>query len=83
MYATAIVQRWTDHMMDGWGWGMGLGWLIAIAAIVLLIVVIMRVPGSGRDGGRSGDSALDIVKKRYARGEIDKQEYDRLRRDLE
>ncbi|MGD8866884.1 MAG: SHOCT domain-containing protein [Gemmatimonadales bacterium] len=82
MYVTAIMQRWTGHMMDGWGWGMGLGWLIGIAAIVLLIVVIMRAPGGGRDGG-SGDSALDIVKKRYARGEIDKQEYERLRRDLE
>ena len=78
----AIMQRWTGHMMDGWGWGMGLGWLIAIAAIVLLIVVITRAPGSRRDGG-SEDSALDIVKKRYARGEIDKQEYERLRRDLE
>jgi len=82
MYLLAITQRWADHMMDGWGWGMGLGWLIAIAAIVLLVVAIMRISDRGRTGG-SGESALDILKKRYARGEIDKQEYERLRRDLE
>jgi putative membrane protein len=82
MYLLTITQDWPGHMMDGWGWGMGLGWLIAIAAIVLLVVAVMRVSDRGGKHA-SEESALDILKKRYARGEIDKQEYDSLRRDLE
>jgi putative membrane protein len=60
---------------------MALWWLLGIALIVLVVVAIMRLSGAGQSGSR--ESALDILKKRYARGEIDKEEYERLRRDLE
>ncbi len=32
---------------------------------------------------RSGESAMDILKRRYAQGEITKEEYEQMRRDLE
>jgi uncharacterized membrane protein len=32
--------------------------------------------------GRDGDSALDIRKKRYARGEINKEEYEQIKKDI-
>jgi putative membrane protein len=68
-------------MDDGMGWWMLLGsfWMIVfwIGVIWAFIALINR---SG--GPSSGESALDIAKKRYARGEISKEDFDRLRQDL-
>ena len=75
-------------MYDG-GWGMGYGimgmahgllWLVLIGLGIAVLVRWLR-----RDAGSSSaleESALDILKKRYARGEIEKQEYEEKRRDL-
>ncbi|MHB8858634.1 MAG: SHOCT domain-containing protein [Thermoleophilia bacterium] len=59
-----------------------------IAGIVLLIIWLVRqttgdvvvTPGTGAAVG--GESALDILKKRYANGEIDKAEFDEKKKDL-
>jgi putative membrane protein len=68
--------------MDGYGWGaMGLGmigmslfWILLIVGIVLLVKMLL---------GSSGASGpLDILKERYARGEIDKDEFDQKKHDL-
>ncbi|MDP3744848.1 MAG: SHOCT domain-containing protein [Methylotenera sp.] len=74
--------------MDGYGWGsMGLGmigallfWIIVIIGIVLLVKILL---GSGSAFGRTQEkTALDILKERYARGEIDKAEFDQKKLDL-
>jgi len=71
--------------MDGYGWGgMGLGmllfWGLLIAGIVALIKCSM---GSGACGKRESEkSALDILKERYARGEIEREEFEQKKRDL-
>ncbi len=72
-------------MMNGSGMFFGGGfmwliWILVIAGIVLAVVFLVR-GGEGASG--SSESALDILKKRYARGEIDEQEYERRRRELE
>lgn len=72
--------------MDGWG-SMGLGmigvtlfWILLIVAIVLLVKVLW---GSGSGLERTQEKKpLDILKERYARGEIDKEEFDQKKRDL-
>ena len=46
-----------------------------------LVVGLRWLIGQGRATGR--DEALEILRQRYARGEIDKQEFDTRRRDLE
>lgn len=75
-----------DH---GWA-GMILGpimMVLVIAAIVAAVIVLVRwlSPGSRASGGGSagGDRALDILRERLARGEIDEEEYTRRRRALE
>ncbi len=68
----------------GWGWFgfilMIAFWVLAIAGIVYLVKVLA--------GGRSStfskeETAIDILKKRYARGEIDAEEFSRRKKDLE
>ncbi|MEJ2695871.1 MAG: SHOCT domain-containing protein [Candidatus Sulfobium sp.] len=68
-----------------YGWGMGFGWIMAIAVWVLvilgIIMLIKSVAGSGtHDGGE--ESALDILRKRYARGEINEEEFRKIKDDI-
>jgi putative membrane protein len=68
-------------MMGGalMGLFLGLGWIFWLALFVLIIVAIIRlwpVPI------RMRDEALVVLRERYARGEIDKEEYEKRRRDL-
>lgn len=66
-----------DHcgMMGPWSL---LLWFVFLAAVALIIYLVVR---STRQGGM-GESPLDILKKRYARGEISKEEFEQKKRDL-
>ncbi len=75
---------WPNTMM---GYGMGawmlLGivfWVLVVAGLVLLVIWIVQKALGGRGG--AVESALEILKKRYARGEISKEEYEEKKRDL-
>jgi len=64
---------------------MFLGPLLTIGLIILLIVLIVpfvRSLGGGGGGSRAG-SARDVLDERYARGEIDREEYLRRRQDID
>jgi putative membrane protein len=81
---------WGPGMMGWWGpmgWfaplGMILFWILMIIVIVLLIRRIRTSKGNGREAGPTAESPLDILKKRYARGEINKEEYLEKKKDLE
>ncbi|MFH0906866.1 MAG: SHOCT domain-containing protein [bacterium] len=74
-------------MMNWSGWGMGwFGWIFMILfwglIIGLVIVLIQRLTDQGKTG-ESNSSALDILKKRYAQGEINKQEFEEKKKDLQ
>ena len=68
---------------DGHGWGMGWWWIIGL--IILVAVIWMGVKTMNKNQSLSSDpgkSALDFLKDRYARGEIDKQEFEERKKDL-
>lgn len=82
------------HMHDGgymtggaWGaWALvhGIFWFLLILLVAVLAAVILRGRpgrGDGKDGGRQS-SALDQLDERYARGEIDRDEYLQRKRDI-
>ncbi len=65
------------------GFGMGFGWIISLLLIGLGIWLVVQV--SQRQNNSSSyfkENPLDILKERYARGEISKSEYERMKKDL-
>ena len=69
----------------GMGYGyFGLGWLFQIIILVLFFAVIWwMLKSSGTFGFRTSESAVDILKKRLARGEINEKEYQKLKKEIE
>jgi putative membrane protein len=80
---------WGPGMMGwgamGWFWPMGmiLFWVLMIIVVILLIRGLRTSKGNFREVGPVPESALDILKKRYARGESNKEEYLEKKKDLE
>lgn len=73
------MWSYMDHY--GWGSGMGVGMLLLWGLIIVALVVVLRgALGSGKQ--ESEKSALDILKERYARGEIKQEEFEQKKRDL-
>lgn len=75
------------HDGFGFGWGgMGIGMLLFWALIIGVVVVLVRGLGgatsAASDPGPRERAALDILGERYARGEIDKNEFEQKRHDL-
>ena len=63
------------------GWMLTAWWLIAVTVVIgIAIVVVVAVQ---RFGGAATRRALEVLDERYARGEIDEDEYRRRRRLLE
>jgi putative membrane protein len=66
------------NMNTGW-------WIVVVVVMVVMMggmLWMMLGMGSGR-GSRSTSDPLEIVRQRYARGEISDEEYERVRRGLE
>ena len=62
-------------MMSGWGILIWIFWILVIVGIALLINYLLE-----RRGGQ--ESALDVLNKRYARGEITKEEFEEKKNDI-
>jgi len=71
-------------MMDGYGMGYGIGILGLIFSILVIIGLVLLIRYLWESGGarREQESALEILKKRYARGEISKEEFEEKKKDL-
>lgn len=73
------------HMTGAYGYGMGGGlmmllfWLIILAAIFLGMKWLMATNHNRRE---TTSGALDILESRYARGEINRDEFEQKRHDL-
>ena len=75
-------------------WGAGM-WIFPLIMLTVMLVFVFLMSGRrgfgppwmnrrnhGQDEREESESALDIVKKRYAKGEITKEEYEEIKKDL-
>lgn len=77
---------WGWNMMGGWGGWMGGPFMILIWVLVILAVVygvrgLMRASRDDRPAPPRR-SALEVLEERYARGELEREQYLAMRRDL-
>ena len=65
------------------GWGFPIGFVVAalIVAGLVAAVIVLSVRLARRDPRRASE-AIEIVKARYARGEISKNEFEEMKKDL-
>lgn len=83
------MMMWPNMMWGLYGGGLGITGIILsfiftviiVAGIIILIVWLIKRTGSSRTG-RTEDGAMEILKKRYARGEITKKEFESIKKDI-
>ena len=87
---TAFANGNDDRHMGGWGHMMGGGMFIGIVFLIVLVVIVYfivrstqsrSVDSSFRETSR--ETAIEILKKRYAQGEITKEEFEKMKKDLQ
>ena len=68
---------WGEHMMFG-----GFMWIFWIAVIVALFFFVKWIVQQKPSNQKPEEDALEVLKKRYARGEVDKEEFEQKKKDL-
>ena len=68
---------WGEHMMFG-----GFMWIFWIAGIVALFFFVKWIVQQKPSNQKPEEDALEVLKKRYARGEVDKKEFEQKKKDL-
>ena len=88
--STTALAQWGDNrgwhmgpgMMGGWGMGwfggifMMIFWVLVLVGLFFLIKWLIQTTSRSKSGACSGNRALDILKERFARGEIDAAEFE-------
>ena len=88
--STEALAGWGDNqgwhmgpgMMGGWGMGwfggifMIIFWILILVGLIFLIKWLIQTTGSVKPNPGDGTRALEILKERYARGEIDTAEFE-------
>ena len=84
-YDFGCGEGW-GSMMDfgyfGYG-GMFMGMLLIVIVVAAVIYLFVREARPKADYRLSGETPLDILKRRYAKGEITKDEFEKMKKDLE
>lgn len=69
-------MHWNGDWHMGWMW---IWWLLGIAAVAATLWVVVS---AGRRNGGTDESPEQVLRRRYAKGEIDRETYERMLQDL-
>ena len=70
-------------MYEGHWFGGSFMWLLWIFIIVAIVWALKAAIGQNNTQNTNEKSAMEILRQRYARGEIDQQEFEQKRKDLD
>ncbi len=74
---------WGPMMHYGFGYGGMFMWIIFLVVVGFLIYFVVQAQKGKGPMQTQAESPLDILRKRYAKGEISKEDFDRMKKDLE
>ena len=74
---------WWSMMHYGFGYGGMFMWIIFLIVVGLLIYFMIQAKKTREQMPVQNESPLDILKRRYAKGDIAREEYERMKKDLE
>ena len=94
--STPALAQWGDNrswhmgpgMMGGWGMGwfggifMMIFWVLVLVGLVFLIKWLIQTTNRVKSNAGNSNSALEILKERYARGEIDTTQFETMKLEL-
>ena len=72
-----------DHMNYGCRFGGMFMWILFVIIIGVVAYFILQNIKTKSSGGTTPETPLDILKKRYVKGDIAKEEYERIKKDIE
>lgn len=75
-----FMMDW-NHMMN-FGWGGIFMWIVFLIIVVVIVYLLVQSNKPRSYDSSFIESPIDILKKRYAKGEITKEEFEKMRKDL-
>lgn len=72
-----VMMNW---MMAPW---MILGWILTLGVVVGIVFAVVWVVRQGNNPGKTTETPIDVLKRRYAQGEITKEQFEIMKRTLE
>lgn len=82
-FGPQCLGGWWPMMHYGFGYGGMFMWIIFLIVIGLLIYFIVQAQKTKDQAPMQNESPLDVLKRRYAKGELAREDYERMKKDLE
>lgn len=82
-YGPQAMWGWDNMMHYGFGYGGMFMWIIFLIVVGVLIYFIIQAQKTKGRQVSQHEGAMEVLKMRYAKGEIGKEEFDRMKKDIE
>jgi putative membrane protein len=73
---------WFMHDFNGWGMLLGGIWMLVFWGGIIALVIWGVNRLTKHNSAKASENPLDIAKARYARGEINKEQFEQIKKDL-